>query len=170
MESVYLSHYFDLDKQAMVQPIQLDELAYLLAANTRIEIFEGDYMLARLANRKFKVQRVIVRDLKIKNKGVKEPMYQEIYDHIEKICWNLYLFISKAQIEQLPKLGILGEWLAQLAADDLRLYKIELRNEEKRFMARWAQASCTPGSSPERPKKEAETLASPKTQSEAILR
>ena len=102
----------------MIAPKHQDELAFYIAANSRIEIFERDYLLSRLANQnsiqKFtgKVQRQILRNVRLKNKGVKEPLYQEIYDHIEKICWNLYVFISRSQVENLPKLGILGEWLA----------------------------------------------------------
>lgn len=117
----------------MVQPKHLEELGRFLASNTRLDQFEKDYLVARLRAQgslaKFERREAkrLIKSIRLKHKNVREPPYFEIYGYIESLCWGLYSFIARGQIEQLQKLGLLGEWLSGLTADDLRLYKIELK-------------------------------------------
>ena len=43
-----MSPHFDLDEQQMVKPKHLEELAFFIASNTRLDVFERDYLVARL--------------------------------------------------------------------------------------------------------------------------
>lgn len=117
----------------MVKPKHLEELTFFITSNTRLDLFERDYLVARLLAQgslaKFERREAkrLIKKIRLKHKNVREPPYFEIYGYIESLCWGLYSFIARAQIEQLPKLGLLGEWLSGLTVDDLRMYKIELK-------------------------------------------
>lgn len=128
-----MSPHFDLDEQLMVKPKHLDELTFFISSNTRLDQFERDYLVGRLlaqgslARFERRQAKQLIKKIRLKHKNVREPPYFEIYGYIESLCWGLYSFIARGQIEQLQKLGLLGEWLSGLTADDLRMYKIELK-------------------------------------------
>ena len=74
--------------------------------------------------------RELIKKLRGKNSKASKNISYELYDFIEQMAWDLYSFIFRHEIESLPKLGSLGEWLAQMAYKDLRMFEINLKQRK----------------------------------------
>lgn len=62
----------------------------------------------------------LAKEVERANKELPKPDFAEVYQLLEEVADKLYLFLSRDQIQRLPKLGILGQQLAQLVAKDIR--------------------------------------------------
>lgn len=100
--------------------------------NQRIQQFDKLFLTRRLKEMKknlplkSKDVKAIMKEIKAANKGIKMPQHKEICMYLEQIADALYVFISRPQVQQLGKLGILMEHLSDMLASNVRRYRVDL--------------------------------------------
>ena len=64
------------------------------------------------------------------NKQVRLPQHRDLCTYLEQVASALYVFISRPQVDGLPKMGVLMEYLSDVLATDIRQYKIDLHQSK----------------------------------------
>ena len=115
VEPVYLSSHFDLETQEIKDPIHLDQLIKELKLNDKFFCVEKELLPLRLLqmkklgvgiNKEDDIQNII-RDIHIRNKDNKNfhefvfHNYPEMYKKVDEIAENLYMFISREEVQKL---------------------------------------------------------------------
>lgn len=61
-----------------------------------------------------------INKVKLTFRHLIENPYKEIYEFIELCAFRLYCYISREELNELSKLGILADFLSNLVANDLK--------------------------------------------------
>lgn len=77
-------------------------------------------------------EKATIRKIKQHNKKMDLPQWPEYVPHLDQVASALYVFLSRRQVEALPKLGLLAQYLSALVGQDLTEKRSSLRQSRLR--------------------------------------
>ena len=67
--------------------------------------------------------KLIIKKFKATNKESDLPQHRDICIFLENMAKHLYIYLSRADLAHLPKLGIITEYLSKMLSNEIQTYR-----------------------------------------------